>query len=148
MVWEECTHSARPLPGGNPMAVSPCSLFFSIPLGKVALPSRRCGISKGCGWYRLCPPRLQYDRFELEVHTYYWYAPFLADTKRLMQAVTLDVTGGDNQLRGRPRFDDGTQVSHSAANGHTIDSAALQPWIIVKKANGTEPKARILQQFA
>src|SRR5262245_53161833 len=72
MVWKECTHSARPLPGGNPMAVSPCSLFFSIPLGKVAPPSRRCGTSKGCGWYRLCPPRLQYDRFELEVHTYYW----------------------------------------------------------------------------
>src|SRR4029453_5932883 len=101
------------------MAVSPCSLFFSIPLGKVALPSRRCGISKGCGWYRLCPPRLQYDRFEFEVRTYYWYAPFLADTERLMQAVAFDVTGSDNQLRDRLRFDDGTQFSHSAANGHT-----------------------------
>src|SRR5215475_9956696 len=41
-----------------------------------------------------------------------------------------------------------TQVSHSAANGHAIDSPALQPRIVVKKANGTKPKARILQQFA
>jgi hypothetical protein len=82
------------------------------------------------------------------VRTYYWYAPFLADTERLMQAVALDVTGGDNQLRDRLRFEDSAQVSHSAANGHTIDSPAPQPRVVVKKANGTKPKARILQQFA
>jgi hypothetical protein len=76
------------------MAVSPRSLFFSITLGKVALPSRHCGISKGCGWYRLCPPRLQYDRFEFEVRTYYWYAPFLADTKGLENNYVSQEVGG------------------------------------------------------
>jgi hypothetical protein len=78
----------------------------------------------------------------------YWYALFLADTEHLMQALAIDVAGGDNQVRDRLRFDDGTQISHSAANGHAVDSLAMQPRIVVKKANGTEPKARILQQFA
>src|SRR5262249_11029133 len=65
-----------------------------------------------------------------------------------MQAIAIDVAGGDNQVRDRLRFDDGTQVSHSAANGHAIDSPALQPRVVVKKTDGTKPKAGILQQFA
>src|SRR5262245_45407392 len=65
-----------------------------------------------------------------------------------MQMSAIDVAGGDNQVRNRLRLEDGTQVSHSAANGHAIDSPALQPRIVIKKANGTEPKAGSLQQFA
>jgi hypothetical protein len=44
-----------------------------------------------------------------------------------MQAVAFDVTGSDNQLRDRLRFDDGTQVSHSAANGHTDLPFIMRP---------------------
>lgn len=78
----------------------------------------------------------------------YWYAPFLADTERLRQTIAIDLARGDNQVRDRLRLDDRTQVSHSTSNGYTIHSPALQPGIIVEKANRAEPEERVLQQFA
>src|SRR5687767_14027165 len=107
------------------MTVLPRSPFLPIPFGNGTLPGRRGCVREGCGWARLCPSGLRYDRFEFEVRTQDWYAPFLANTEHLMQTLAMDVAGGDNQVRDRLRFDDSTQVSHSATNGHAIDSPAL-----------------------
>src|SRR5262249_19092357 len=111
------------------MAVSPGLPFFPIPFGNVMLPRRRCGVREGRRWHRLCPLGPQYDRFEFEVRTQYRYMPFLADAERLLQVIARDVASGDNQVRDRLRFDDGTQISHSATNGYAIHSSPLQPWI-------------------
>ena len=76
-----------------------------------------------------------------------WNAPFLADADRLLQAIAIDVARGDNQASNRLCCKDGSQASDRAENRSAMHYPALQPGLVIEKANGTESKDRILYQF-
>jgi hypothetical protein len=108
-----------------------------------------CRLLHCVGWvlYTVHPSKLQYDRLQLEVRLQHGNAPFLAEAERLTQAIALDFAGGDDQVRDRLRFYDGTQARNRAEHGDAMHHPALQPGIVIEKANGAESKVRILPQF-
>jgi hypothetical protein len=73
-------------------------------------------------------------------------APFLADADRLIQAIATDVAR-DNQASNRLCVKDGAQGSDRAEHGDAMHHPALQPGIVIEKANRAESKVRILPQF-
>ena len=97
-------------------------------------------------WYAIGPDRLQYERLQFEVRMQNGNALFLADADRLLQAIATDVAR-DNQASNRLCCKDRAQASDRAENGYAIHHAALQPGIVIEKANGPEFKASILPQF-